>query len=99
MVQLPQDFIDECFIEEYKKLDDYLQIPNMNKLRGIIASFKDNEKFVFISGLDYPGNRNIDKYNPKLYGDIDESLGKLSYIFNNSKLSSISVDSILILLN
>lgn len=49
MVQLPQDFIDECFIEEYKKLDDYLQIPNMDKLRGIIASFKDMKNlFLFL---------------------------------------------------
>ncbi|WP_405289017.1 hypothetical protein [Methanobrevibacter sp.] len=94
MVQFPQEFIDECFIEEYEKLNAYLEIPNMVELRDLMISFKHNEKFVFVSGLDYSGNIDAIEYNPKLKNDIEGTVGVLSFLFNNSEISLRSIETV-----
>ncbi len=95
MVQFPQKTIDEWINEDYEKLDVFMDVDSMEDLRELILSFKYDDKFAFLSeNIHYQTDINNYSDNNNLYLDANDVLGDFGFIFSNSHLSSVCIDSL-----
>ncbi|RPF50770.1 hypothetical protein EDC42_1423 [Methanobrevibacter gottschalkii DSM 11977] len=95
MVQFPQKTIDEWINEDYEKLDVFMDADSMEDLRELILSFKYDDKFAFLSeNIHYQTDINNYSDNNNLYLDANDVLGDFGFIFSNSHLSSVCIDSL-----